>query len=74
MKIKDEKFQTEDDKKVLEMKRKLILSHCVACHQQLDLLQLRLINFDDLVDGVTETLKTTQAELSSIKTALKVVK
>jgi mono/diheme cytochrome c family protein len=55
-----EDFKTEDQKQKDEILRKIILQHCVICHQQLDLLQLRLINFDDLIKGVIDTLKQTQ--------------
>jgi hypothetical protein len=60
MEIKNTEFKTEDQKKQDETIRKIVLSHCVACHQQLDLLQLRLINFDDLIKGVIDTIKTTK--------------
>lgn len=55
-----EDFKTEEQKQKDEILRKIILQHCVICHQQLDLLQLRLINFDDLIKGVIDTLKQTQ--------------
>ena len=55
-----EDFKTEAQKQKDEILRKIILTHCVQCHQQLDLLQLRLINFDDLIKGVIDTLKQTQ--------------
>jgi hypothetical protein len=48
-------------------KRKIVLSHCVACHQQLDLLQLRLINFDDLIIGVQDTITLTTKQLNDLK-------
>ena len=50
-------FKTEQEKKYTEKMRSIILQHCVACHQQLDLLQLRLVNFDDLITGVQNTIK-----------------
>ena len=56
----NEDFKTEAQKQKDEILRKIILQHCVICHQQLDLLQLRLINFDDLIKGVIDTLKQTQ--------------
>ena len=56
-----EDFKTEAQKQKDEILRKIILTHCVQCHQQLDLLQLRLINFDDLIKGVIDTLKQTQS-------------
>ena len=52
-----QEFKTEQQKKQEEVIRKIVLSHCVSCHQQLDLLQLRLINFDDLIKGVIDTVK-----------------
>jgi hypothetical protein len=60
-------FKTEQEKKQQELLNKIILNHCVACHQQLDLLQLRLINFEDLVEGVRETLRRTSYELKDHK-------
>ena len=57
-------FKTEQQKKQEEVIRKIVLSHCVSCHQQLDLLQLRLINFDDLIKGVIDTVKETQRLLN----------
>lgn len=73
-----EDFKTEDQKQKDEILRKIILQHCVICHQQLDLLQLRLINFDDLIKGVIDTLKQTQnlikqQEVKKDKTKLKKV-
>jgi hypothetical protein len=59
-----QEFKTEQQKKQEEVIRKIVLSHCVSCHQQLDLLQLRLINFDDLVKGVIDTVKETQRLLN----------
>lgn len=60
-------LQTEDQKAKAETLRKIVLTHCVDCHQQLDLLQLRLINFDDLVKGVLETIKRTNYVLNENK-------
>tara|TARA_B100000902_G_C26622339_1_gene580386 strand:+ start:162 stop:404 length:243 start_codon:yes stop_codon:yes gene_type:complete len=73
-----EDFKTEAQKQKDEILRKIILTHCVQCHQQLDLLQLRLINFDDLIKGVIDTLKQTQnlikqQEVKKEKTKLKKV-
>jgi len=59
-------FKTEQEKRYEEAKRKIILQHCVACHQQLDLLQLRLINFDDLVIGVQDTVNLTNKQLKEL--------
>lgn len=52
-------FKTEKQKRDQETLRKIILNHCLVCHQQLDTLRLRLISFDDLVDGVKTTFITT---------------
>jgi len=60
------KFKTEEQKKHDEAARKIVLQHCVACHQQLDLLQLRLINFEDLVNGVKDTILLTNKQLSEL--------
>jgi hypothetical protein len=60
------KFKTEEEKKQAEATRKIVLQHCVACHQQLDLLQLRLINFEDLVNGVQDTILLTNKQLSEL--------
>ena len=59
-------FQTEQEKKHNELKRKLVLSTCVSCEQQLRLLQLRLISFDDLVAGVQQTIETAGLELKQL--------
>ena len=59
-----QEFKTEQQKKQEEVIRKIVLSHCVSCHQQLDLLQLRLINFDDLIKGVIDTVKETNRLLN----------
>jgi mono/diheme cytochrome c family protein len=59
-------FKTEQEKKYTEKMRSIILQHCVACHQQLDLLQLRLVNFDDLITGVQNTIKMTTKQLSDM--------
>jgi hypothetical protein len=63
------KFKTEEEKKHAESVRKSVLQHCVACHQQLDLLQLRLINFEDLVNGVQDTIQLTNKQLLKNQTA-----
>jgi mono/diheme cytochrome c family protein len=60
-------FKTEQEKKYQDQLRKIVLSHCVACHQQLDLLQLRLINFDDLIIGVQDTITLTTKQLTELK-------
>ena len=56
-------FKTEAEKQQAEITRKIILEHCVQCHQQLDLLQLRLITFDDLISGVFQTIQNTERAL-----------
>ena len=61
------KFKTEQEKAYNEQLRKIILSHCVACHQQLDLLQLRLVNFDDLINGVKQTIRLTNKQLKDLQ-------
>ena len=50
-----------------EMLKNCILSTCVSCEQQLRLLQLRLISFDDLVKGVTDTIITSEAEIKRLQ-------
>ena len=61
------KFKTESEKAYQEKVRHIILQHCVACHQQLDLLQLRLVNFDDLITGVKQTIRMTNKQLKEIE-------
>lgn len=60
-------FQTEQEKKYNEQTRKIVLSTCVSCEQQLRLLQLRLISFEDLITGVTETIKGVNKELTQLE-------
>lgn len=60
------KFKTEAEKAHQEKLRHIILQHCVACHQQLDLLQLRLVNFDDLIEGVKQTIRLTNKQLKEL--------
>jgi len=60
------KFKTEQEKAHQEKLRHVILQHCVSCHQQLDLLQLRLVNFDDLITGVKQTIRLTNKQLKEI--------
>lgn len=60
-------FKTEQEKKYDEQVRKIVLQHCVSCHQQLDLLQLRLINFEDLIRGVQDTIKISNKQLKDLK-------
>jgi len=64
--MKTENFKTEQEKQFEDQKRAIILQHCVTCHQQLDLLQLRLINFDDLIKGVQDTIDKTRMELKNL--------
>tara|TARA_Y100000588_G_C14089276_1_gene853678 strand:+ start:107 stop:349 length:243 start_codon:yes stop_codon:yes gene_type:complete len=60
------KFKTEAEKAYQEKVRHIVLQHCVSCHQQLDLLQLRLVNFDDLIDGVKQTIRVTTKQLQEL--------
>ena len=64
--MKTENFKTEQEKQFEDQKRAIVLQHCVTCHQQLDLLQLRLINFDDLIKGVQDTIDKTRMELINL--------
>ena len=64
--MKTTNFKTEQEKQYTEKMRSIILQHCVSCHQQLDLLQLRLVNFDDLISGVQNTIKLTTTQLQEI--------
>jgi hypothetical protein len=68
-------LKTEAELKNADLLKNLVLSTCVSCEQQLRLLQLRLISFDDLINGVTDTINTSHIELKrleSIKTEEKV--
>ena len=70
-------LKTEAELKNADLEKNLVLSTCVSCEQQLRLLQLRLISFDDLIKGVKETIKTASVEikrLESIKKREKVEK
>ena len=60
------KFKTEKEKEYQQKVRHIVLQHCVSCHQQLDLLQLRLVNFDDLIEGVKQTIRLTQKQLGEL--------
>ncbi len=60
-------FKTEQEKNYENKLKNLILTHCVTCHQQLDLLRLRLINFEDLISGVQITIEDTQKMLKTLK-------
>jgi mono/diheme cytochrome c family protein len=65
------KFKTEQEKAYQEKVRHIVLQHCVSCHQQLDLLQLRLVNFDDLIDGVKQTIRVTTKQLQELDSPTK---
>lgn len=59
-------LKTEKQLKNEDLLKNLVLSTCVSCEQQLRLLQLRLISFDDLIKGVCETIKTSNTELERL--------
>ena len=68
-------LKTEAELKNEDLMKNLVLSTCVSCEQQLRLLQLRLISFDDLIKGVSETINQASNEikrLDSIKPVEKV--
>ena len=64
-------LKTEKQLKNEDLLKNLVLSTCVSCEQQLRLLQLRLISFDDLIQGVSETIKTSNKELERLDKILK---
>ena len=64
-------LKTEKQLKNEDLLKNLVLSTCVSCEQQLRLLQLRLISFDDLIQGVSETIKTSNSELERLQKILK---
>ena len=64
-------LKTEKQLKNEDLLKNLVLSTCVSCEQQLRLLQLRLISFDDLIQGVSETIKTSNAELERLEKIIK---
>lgn len=64
-------LKTEKQLKNEDLLKNLVLSTCVSCEQQLRLLQLRLISFDDLIQGVSETIKTSNTELERLEKILK---
>ncbi len=64
-------LKTEKQLKNEDLLKNLVLSTCVSCEQQLRLLQLRLISFDDLIKGVSETIKTSNTELERLEKILK---
>jgi len=59
-------LKTKKELKNEEMLKNCILSTCVSCEQQLRLLQLRLISFDDLIKGVTDTITTAESEIKRL--------
>lgn len=64
-------LKTEKQLKNEDLLKNLVLSTCVSCEQQLRLLQLRLISFDDLIQGVSETIKTSNTELERLDKIIK---
>ena len=64
-------LKTEKQLKNEDLLKNLVLSTCVSCEQQLRLLQLRLISCDDLIQGVSETIKTSNTELERLEKILK---
>tara|TARA_Y100000588_G_C14181912_1_gene894058 strand:+ start:511 stop:753 length:243 start_codon:yes stop_codon:yes gene_type:complete len=60
------KFKTEAEKEHDRKVSAIILNHCVSCRHQLDLLQLRLIEFEDLIKGVTQTIRGTSKQLQEL--------
>jgi hypothetical protein len=67
-------LKTENELKNEDLLKNLVLSTCVSCEQQLRLLQLRLISFDDLIQGVSETIKTSNTELERLEKITKTKK
>lgn len=67
-------LKTENELKNEDLLKNLVLSTCVSCEQQLRLLQLRLISFDDLIQGVSETIKTSNIELERLEKITKTKK
>jgi len=59
-------LKTEAELKNEDLLKNLVLSTCVSCEQQLRLLQLRLISFDDLIKGVTETINQASNEIKRL--------
>ena len=59
-------LKTEAELKNEDLLKNLVLSTCVSCEQQLRLLQLRLISFDDLIKGVTETINQSANEIKRL--------
>lgn len=67
-------LKTKAELKNDEMLKNLVLSTCVSCEQQLRLLQLRLISFEDLIKGVSDTIITAQQEITKLNKIAKVKK
>ena len=67
-------LKTDKQLKNEDLLKNLVLSTCVSCEQQLRLLQLRLISFDDLIQGVSETIKTSNTELERLEKITKTKK
>ena len=64
-------LKTEKQLKNEDLLKNHVLYTCVSCEQQLRLLQLRLISFDDLIQGVSETIKTSNTELERLEKIIK---
>ena len=67
-------LKTKSEIKNEDMLKNLVLSTCVSCEQQLRLLQLRLISFEDLINGVSDTIQTAQQEITKLNKIVKVKK
>jgi hypothetical protein len=67
-------LKTKAEIKNEDMLKNLVLSTCVSCEQQLRLLQLRLISFEDLINGVSDTIQTAQQEITKLNKIVKVKK
>lgn len=59
--------KTEKELKKEEQLNKIFLQHGVQCMQQLQLLQFRLISFEDLRKGIQSTLDITNKLLKEVK-------
>lgn len=67
-------LKTNAELKNEEAMKKLVLSTCVSCEQQLRLLQLRLISFDDLITGVSNTIVSANNDLKKLSKVIKTKK
>ena len=67
-------LKTKAEIKNEDMLKNLVLSTCVSCEQQLRLLQLRLISFEDLINGVSDTIQTAQQEITKLNKIVKTKK